>query len=799
MDVTALARSLHREAQRSNERRLLVLAGDRGAGHATARGVVAETAVDPTAVTMVSTHGHSAGAPDWERLTPSQAGDLLGTTRDAVVLDAHAGFSPNVLGKVVGAVDGGGLLVLLTPPLSTWPDCHTDFDETMAVPPFGVEDVTGRFRDRLVETIRAHPGVAVVDVDADSIVCDGLTDPSPVAPSEPGFSPPPTATFPAAVYDACLTADQLRAVRALATLRDPGNAVVVEADRGRGKSSAAGLAAGALAAEGEDVLVTGPSFRATRAVFERANELLGELDRGADEQSENSETQPHDSVPRHLSTSAGGCVRFVAVDEAVDVPDDPDAVIVDEAAALPVRRLEQFLAAPAVAFCTTVHGYEGAGRGFDVRFRQRLADSGLQVREIQLSQPIRYAAGDPLESWSFRALLLDARPAVAPAIEDATPDTVTYLAPTSEELLADEHLLRETFGLLVLAHYRTEPDDLARLLDAPNLGVRLLVHEGHVVSVALLAREGGLDADTRAAMYEGSRIRGNMLPDVLTSQLRDEDAAVSVGYRVVRIATHHAVRDRGLGSLLLDAIQADVRPDESGTAGDTRSATLAGTVDPERRLDTVDWLGVGYGATPELLRFWAANGYSTVHFSTTRNQTSGEYSAIMLKSVTEDGAAVLDRHGRQFRDRVAGLLSDPVRDADPDVVRALLRTILAPPDLQLSEYEQRVATGAAYGPGLSDVAPGVFRDLALAGFLAAPLPGLTTTDSTTGPLATIDARERRLLVRKCLQAHRWSSVADELGYVSRSDCLRTFGQTMQPLVDAFCGAVAREDRERYTD
>jgi tRNA(Met) cytidine acetyltransferase len=290
-----------------------------------------------------------------------------------------------------------------------------------------------------------------------------------------------------------------------------------------------------------------------------------------------------------------------------------------------------------------------------------------------------------------------------------------------------------------------------------------------------------------------------MLPDVLTSQLRDEAAAVPVGYRVVRIATHHAVRDRGLGSLLLDAIAADVEPDESGTAGDTRAATLAGTVDPERRLDTVDWLGVGYGATPELLRFWAANGYSTVHFSTTRNQTSGEYSAIMLKSVTEDGAAVLERHGRQFRDRVAGLLSDPVRDADPDVVRALLRTIPAPPDLQLSEYEQRVATGAAYGPGLSDVAPGVFRDLALAGFLAAPSPGLTRADSTTGPLATIDTRERRLLVRKCLQAHRWSSVADELGYVSRSDCLRTFGQTMQPLVDAFCGAVAEEDRERYTD
>ncbi|MFR9705109.1 hypothetical protein ACL00O_21880, partial [Aeromonas sanarellii] len=36
---------------------------------------------------------------------------------------------------------------------------------------------------------------------------------------------------------------------------------MIEADRGRGKSSAAGLAAGALALEGEDVLVSAPAAR----------------------------------------------------------------------------------------------------------------------------------------------------------------------------------------------------------------------------------------------------------------------------------------------------------------------------------------------------------------------------------------------------------------------------------------------------------------------------------------------------------------------------------------------------------
>ena len=37
------------------------------------------------------------------------------------------------------------------------------------------------------------------------------------------------------------------------------------------------------------------------------------------------------------------------------------------------------------------------------------------------------------------------------------------------------------------------------------------------------------------------------------------------------------------------------------------------------RFDTVDYLGVGYGATPRLVEFWTDCGYRTVHLSTTRN------------------------------------------------------------------------------------------------------------------------------------------------------------------------------------
>jgi len=792
MDLAEVAAALREEARATGERRLLALAGDRDACYAAADRALDAADVDRGATALVGT-----GSLDCERIGPKRADRLLGTTRECVVLDCHADFRPNAVGRVVGAVEGGGLFVLLLPSLDSFPDDRTDFDRSLAVPPADLDDVTGRFRRRFAETLRAHPGVAVVDADDGTVERDGLTRPAPrLATADEPPEPPADRAFPAAAYEACLTGDQVEVVRAFEALRRDGRAVVVEADRGRGKSSAAGIAAGALAAEGADVLVTAPEYRSAREVFVRARALLSTLDCGAETDrgerpgaSRSSADRRSDGdPPRDVRTAAGGRVRFAKPTDAADLPGDPDAVIVDEAAALSVRLLERFLAAERVAFTTTIRGYEGAGRGFSVRFRDRLDESDHEVIEARLDEPIRYAAGDPVEVWAFRALLLDAAPAVDPVVEGATPESearrasntasgdeprasVAYRALEPDDLLADERLLREAFGLLVLAHYRTEPDDLARLLDAPNLAVRALVTEestpegaaGHVVAVALLAREGNLPADVREHMYEGGRVRGNMLPDVLTSQLRDEAAGVPEGLRVMRIATHHAVRSRGLGSRLL----AEIRAEFDGE---------------------LDWLGVGYGATPELLRFWRANGYRTVQLSTTRNDESGEYSALMLDPLSEAGADLRDRHAAWFASRIGSMLADPLRGADADVVRALLRSVDAEIALDLSEWDWRAVAASAYGPGLYDAAPRPFRRLALRYFVDA-------ADGET----LLSARHERLLVRKVLQGRPWPAVANELGFHSAGQCMRALGDAYEPLVDRYGSEAALEEKRRYTD
>ena len=770
--IAGLARDAKREAEAANERRVLVCAGDRDRGIDAAYDAI--EAIDPDSTAVVSTREGFR----FEEHRPRNADELLGRTREVVVLDCHERFVPNALGQCVGAVDGGGLLVLLTPALDEWPAVRDRFDDSLAVPPYTIDDVTGRFRERLVDTLRAHPGIAIVSLgedggEGDVVERDGLTG-GPVDGAGPRSQPtvPPDATFPAAAYEACLTADQGRAVRAFESLSTPGNAVVVEADRGRGKSSAAGLAAGALALAGADVLVTAPAARNAAEVFARAEELIG----GSDAESDGAPLGEN----RRVDAPGGGRVRYLPPAEAAELPGDPDVAIVDEAAALPVRLLEGFLdGSLSVAFCTTVHGYEGAGRGFAIRFRERLLDGPLAVRDVRLDEPIRYARNDPVEAWASRALLLDARPAVDEAVAGTAVADAIYRTLAPDDLLSDETLLGEAFGLLVAAHYRTEPNDLARLLDAPNLSARALVAEGRVVAVALLAREGGLDAETRRAMYEGERVRGNMVPDVLTSQLRDEGAAEPRGIRTVRIATHHAVRDEGFGSRLLEEIHA-----EFGGAG----GGVDGAGGGDR--DEVDYFSVGYGATPRLLRFWRRAGYRTVHLSTSRNDASGEYSAIMVRPVTAAGRDLLDRHAAAFRDRERDGLSDAHRDVDPDVVAGALRACPAPVPVDLTETEWRAVVGASFGPGMYDSAPGAFRDLAMA--------ALVGVDDGSEAGSALDARERRLLVRKVLQGRPGASVADELGYVSTAACMRALGDAYEPLVERYGTELALSERDRFT-
>ncbi len=111
----------------------------------------------------------------------------------------------------------------------------------------------------------------------------------------------------------------------------------------------------------------------------------------------------------------------------------------------------------------------------------------------------------------------------------------------------------------------------------------------------------------------------------------------------------------------------------------------------------------------------------------------------MLDPCSDDAAALAARHG-SGSDRIAAVLSDPLDDCDPDVVRAVLRATDGERPVSLSEWEWRLVAGVPGGASVLDTNPKPFRDLTRR-HLSHP------ADATA-----LSPREERLLVRKALHA-----------------------------------------------
>jgi len=526
------------------------------------------------------------------------------------------------------------------------------------------------------------------------------------------------------VYRACASEDQVAALETLEGLLAPPVAVVLAADRGRGKSSALGLAAHALQAEGLRVTVTGPGAGAAAEIAERTRELGG---------------RPAPFVdPQDVSGT--------------------DVLLVDEAAALSVPVLQRLAAtAPAVAFATTVHGYEGTGQGFAIRFREHLQRREGRFAECTLEQPIRWAPDDPVEAWARDVFLLDAGPGPEPRGELE----VRQLDPG--ELGANETLLRRLFGLLVHAHYRTTPEDLVRLLDGPNIRVVVALVQDRVGGAALMAAEGGLPPETCAGMLEGRfRVRGNMLPETLTCHLAEAESGELRAWRALRLAVHPALRRRGIGTRLLD--EALVRA---------------------RRSD-VDYVGAGFAATPDLLAFWHRCGFAVVRVAVTRSRISGEHSAVVIAPTSPAGEALASRLDRAFVRRFPHVLADALRQLDPAVALAAYRAGSGrrrPPQMDDPDWRARLA--CAFGALLYD---GTVQP-------AWEIARYHLADDD--PPVQLEPRQDQLLMAKVLQHQPWPAVVDMLGMRDNHEAMRALRAALRPLVMVYGPPWVRGEAERF--
>ena len=583
-------------------------------------------------------------APVAPCLPAGKARTRLGAEHQLIVLDASGtqGLDPDALGALAGTVSAGGLLVIITP--ENWGEQPDPDYARFADYPWRWYSLSAHYLKRLAFQLTGESTIVRWEVDSSLTLPRLSIRDSRAAPFDDAD---------------CLTADQARAVNALVKLKRR-RPLVITADRGRGKSAALGIACARLLQKSvTQLVVTAPRLSSVESLFARVVALCPEGQRLSS---------------ARFELPSGSSLCFLAPDalnEQVDqarLGGSGSYLLVDEAAAIPAAMLAHWLAAfPRIAFATTVHGYEGSGRGFALRFREVLNRTAPQWRELQLDAPVRWSVGDPLEATIQALLLLNAP---LPEAHASTHCQTASMVLTQAQLAKQRELLAKLFGLLVQSHYRTTPSDLRQLLDGPGTAIRTVIAAQEPQAVLVTREEGGFNAALADQVARGERRpQGHLLAQSLAAHSGSREALTSRWRRVARIATHPERRREGLGRRLLEE--------------DIANAHQQG----------IALYGATFGAEASLLRFWLALGFTPVRLGITREAATGEYAIMVARALTSEGQAVLASLRDSFAASLITLLAFELATLPAPIVALLLPSL---PRLPLSAAELQAVDDVAY-------------------------------------------------------------------------------------------------------
>ncbi|KAJ1752604.1 N-acetyltransferase 10 [Coemansia sp. RSA 1821] len=354
-------------------------------------------------------------------------------------------------------------------------------------------------------------------------------------------------------------------------------------------------------------------------------------------------------------------------------------------------------------------------RGF-VSGSVNASSGGRSLKEVVLEEPIRYSLGDGTEQWLNKLLCLDAN--IVPKTVGGCPHpSECDLYWVNRDSLFSYHPVSEAFlqrlmALFVASHYKNSPNDLQLLSDAPAHQVFVLLPpidpDATTLPEPLCAVQVCLEGEiSRQAVLRtlgrGERSEGDLIPWLVAQQYQDDDFAALSGARVVRIATHPDYAGMGYGSRALEqlrlfyegkfcSLSEDAPPEgQRSTLADADEQGLQRITDreleranlhqdsvgirdaanlpalflrlSEKRAARLHWLGVSYGLTANLHKFWRRAGYAPVYMRQTSNELTGEYTCVMLNELSSEGLAVsasahwLDAFARDFHRRFSTLLS----------------------------------------------------------------------------------------------------------------------------------------------
>lgn len=546
-------------------------------------------------------------------ILPSVAYQYLGRQIDGLFMDLSEGLKPDALAALAGCVRGGGLLCVYWGMCTDAHPAETHLE--LAGEPKGK---TGhRLRERVLGyAMQGHHYV----LDERSDALDLSSSNGPVVPH----------------VELTWTQDQLRALEAVekVTMGRRRRPLIIEAPRGRGKSTVLAEALiRTLQKKAGHVLVVMPHAFSALPLLSR---LEDHWSRGLTF-----------GVRHDLGDSKA--LTLLTMEQALSGEHLGDVIFVDEAACFPVHVLNGFVAQTSrIVFSTTTAGYEGTGQGFRLRFDAQLKARYPERRRVEMDIPVRWRVGDPVESWLNQSLCL------TPDLSN-TPigtDRVHVERVSSDTLVGQIGLLEAVYGLLVRAHHRTTPSDLQRIIDGPNMNIWVARNSTEILGVCVVAEEGSLSPELVEPVYRGERRpRGHFLPETLSVHVGLKHSILLRYWRIVRIAVAAGSRRAGIGQALLDMVES------------------------QAKVRGVDILGASFGATGPLLLFWQHARYRVVRMGVKRGRSSGLFSAVVLKSVSDTDDGVVDEARYRYTRYFPNCLSEGLLQLEWPVARRLFQEL----------------------------------------------------------------------------------------------------------------------------
>ena len=686
---------------------------------------------------------------------------ILGNTFGMCILQDFEAITPNLLARTIETVEGGGMVLLLLKGMTSLKQLYTlSMDIHSRYRTEAHDDVVARFNERFVLSLGSCDSCLFVDDELNVLPISGGKNVKPLPPPDPedegrtkarieldGIKESLVDTQPVgSLVKIAKTVDQAKAlltfVDAIAekTLR---STVTLTAARGRGKSAALGVAITAAIAHGySNIFITSPSPENLKTLFEfvfKGFDALNYLDHVDYTIIQSTNPDFNKAIVRvNVHRQHRQTIQYIQPQDAYTLG-QAELVVIDEAAAIPLPLVRKLIGPYLVFMASTINGYEGTGRSLSLKLIQQLREQsrgsaklngatnaevadrstgkattngdiasgrGRSLREITLTEPIRYSQGDSVEKWLNKVLCLDATLPSSKLNTQGCPhpskcellhinrDTLFSFHPVSEKFL------QQMIALYVASHYKNSPNDLQLMSDAPAHQLFVLVPPvdddssrlPEPLCVLQVALEGQISRQSvLSSLSRGQRAGGDLIPWLVSQQFQDEEFAGLSGARIVRIATNPEYTNMGYGSralnLLIDFYEgkfadlSESEPTEADsivrvTDAELESSTLQSdnvkvrdinsmpalfSRLSERRPQVLDYLGVSFGLTPPLHKFWKRASFAPVYLRQTANELTGEHSCVMIRTLSSSTGntdnAWLGAYARDFHKRFLSLLS----------------------------------------------------------------------------------------------------------------------------------------------